>query len=83
VVASLDLSFEVHLVHDAIRLKHSSLHTEQAYVTWIKRYIFFQKQRHPNDTGSAEIKAFLRYLAVRQKIVAFHPKPALSALLVL
>jgi hypothetical protein len=23
-------------VRDAIRLKHYSLHTEQAYVTWIK-----------------------------------------------
>jgi hypothetical protein len=27
-------------VRDAIRLKHYSLHTEHASVTWIKRYMF-------------------------------------------
>ncbi len=28
-------------VRDAIRLKHYSILTEQAYIHWIKRYIFF------------------------------------------
>ncbi len=28
-------------VRDAIRLKHYSIRTEQAYVNWIKRYIYF------------------------------------------
>jgi len=27
-------------VRDAIRLKHYSIRTEEAYVSWIKRYIF-------------------------------------------
>src|SRR5215510_8573652 len=60
-------------VRDAIRLKHYSLHTEQAYVTWIKRYIFFHNKRHPKDMGAAEIEAFLTHLAVQQKVAASRP----------
>ncbi len=70
-------------VRDAIRLKHYSLHTEQAYVTWIKRYIFFHDKRHPKDMGSTEIEAFLTHLAVQQKVAASTQNQALSALLFL
>ncbi len=28
-------------VREAIRIKHYSIHTEEAYVSWIKRYILF------------------------------------------
>ena len=34
-------------VRDAIRLKHYSIRTEEAYVSWIKRYILFHNKRHP------------------------------------
>jgi integron integrase len=70
-------------VRDAIRLKHYSLHTEHAYVTWIKRYIFFHDKRHPKDMGVAEIEAFLTHLAVQQKVAASTQNQALSALLFL
>ncbi len=70
-------------VRDAIRLKHYSLHTEHAYVTWIKRYIFFHDKRHPKDMGAAEIEAFLTHLAVQQKVAASTQNQALSALLFL
>ena len=30
-----------------MRLLHYSLRTEEAYVDWIKRYIFFHNKRHP------------------------------------
>ena len=30
-------------VRDALRLKHYSIRTEEAYVNWIKRYIYFHK----------------------------------------
>ena len=29
-------------VRDAIRFKHYSMRTEQAYVDWIKRYVHFR-----------------------------------------
>jgi hypothetical protein len=68
-------------VRDAIRLKDYSLHTEQSYVTWIKRYIFFHDKRHPKDMGSPEIEAFLTHLAVHQQVAASTQNQALSALL--
>jgi hypothetical protein len=46
-------------VRDAIRLKHYSIRTEQAYIGWIKRYIFFHDVRHPAEMGTAEVEAFL------------------------
>jgi len=66
-------------VRDAIRLKHYSLHTEQASVTWITRYMFFHDTRHPKDMGSADIEAFLTHLAVQQKVAASTQNQALSA----
>jgi integron integrase len=70
-------------VRDAIRLKHYSRHTEEAYVTWIKRYIFFHDTRHPKAMGAAEIEVFLTHLAVQQKVAASTQNQALSALLFL
>jgi integron integrase len=70
-------------VRDTIRLKRYSIHTENAYVTWIKRYIFFHNKRHPNQMGSADIEAFLTHLAVQQKVAASTQNQALSALLFL
>jgi len=49
-------------VHDAIRLKHYSYRTEQAYIGWIRRYILFHDKRYPKDMSGVE--AFLTHLAV-------------------
>ena len=70
-------------VRDAIRVKHYSLRTEQAYVSWIKRYILFHNKRHAKEMGSAEIEAFLTHLAVDQNVAASTQNQALSALLFL
>ena len=56
-------------VRDALRLKHCSVHTEEAYVNWIRRYILFHSKRHPLDMGTAEIKTFLTHLAVEVNVV--------------
>ncbi len=42
-------------VREVIRMKHYSLRTEQSYVSWIKRYVFFHDKRHPAEMGEAEI----------------------------
>jgi site-specific recombinase XerD len=68
-------------VRDAIRLKHYSIRTEEAYITWIKRDIFFHTKTPPNELGSAEIEAFLTHLAVDQQVAASTQNQALSALL--
>ena len=42
-------------VRDVIRLKHYSIRTEKAYVSWIRRYILFHNKRHPREMGSREM----------------------------
>ena len=70
-------------VRDALRIKHSSIRTEQAYVNWIKRFIFFHHKRHPRDMGVPEVEAFLSYLAGDERVAASPQNQALSALLFL
>jgi len=60
-------------VRRVIRAKHYSRRIEDAYVEWIKRYIFFHGERHPNDMGELEINAFLTDLAVNKNVSASTP----------
>jgi integron integrase len=70
-------------VRAAIRVRHYSLRTEEAYVDWIRRYILFHEKRHPLDMGAAEINAFLTHLAVQGHVSAATQNQAFSALLFL
>lgn len=70
-------------VRDRLRVKHYSIRTEQVYVDWIKRFIWFQDKRHPKDMGAAEIEAFLTHLAVKGRVSASTQNQAKSALLFL
>ena len=70
-------------VRDLIRLKHYSIRTEKAYISWIKRYIFFHNIRHPKDMGKSEIEAFLSHLAVDLNVAASSQDQAFNALLFL
>jgi hypothetical protein len=38
-------------VREALHTRHYSRRTEEAYVAWIRRYIFFHGKRHPVDLG--------------------------------
>ena len=40
-------------VRQAIRRKHYSIRTEDAYVNWIRRFILFHNKRHPAPMGKA------------------------------
>ena len=70
-------------VRTAIRVRHYSRRTEQAYVHWIRRFIVFHRKVHPSEMGAAEITAFVSWLAVRQQVSASTQNQALSALLFL
>lgn len=70
-------------VRDAIRLKHYSIRTENAYVDWIRRYILFHNKRHPATLGAPEVEAFLTHLAVNEHVAASTQNQAFSALLFL
>ncbi|MBI2314290.1 MAG: integron integrase [Betaproteobacteria bacterium] len=70
-------------VRTAIRALHYSLRTEQTYVHWIKRFIFFHNKRHPATMGEAEVTAYLNHLAVDCRVAASTQNQALSAILFL
>jgi site-specific recombinase XerD len=70
-------------VREAIRTRHYSRRTEEAYVHWIRRYIVFHGKAHPSTLGAEKISAFLTWLAVRQHVSASTQNQALSALLFL
>jgi len=67
----------------ALRARHYSRRTEEAYVAWMKRYIFFHGTRHPAEMGAAEVTRFLTSLAVDGHVAAATQNQALSALLFL
>ncbi|HID45791.1 MAG TPA: integron integrase [Chromatiaceae bacterium] len=67
-------------VANAIRRRHYSIRTEQAYVDWIRRFILFHGKRHPRDMGEKEVAAFLTYLAVQRDVAASTQNQALNAL---
>lgn len=69
-------------VREAIRVKHFSDRTEEAYVGWIRRFIVFHACRHPSEMGEAEVTAFVSALALRG-VSASTQNQALSAVLFL
>jgi integron integrase len=70
-------------LHEAIRVRHLSPRTEEAYRYWVKRYLFFHRLRHPLEMGEGEINAFLSHLAVQERVSASSQNQALAALLFL
>jgi hypothetical protein len=70
-------------MRDTLRARHYSLHTEQAYLLWARRFIYFHRLRHPTDMGQPEINAFLTHLAVQENVSASTQNQALAALLFL
>jgi len=70
-------------VRQKIRLRHYSIRTEHAYVSWIKRFIIFHNKKHPKDMGQNEVEAFLSHLAIEGKVAASTQNQAFNALLFL
>lgn len=70
-------------VRSAIRTRHYSIRTEDAYVHWIRAFIRFSGLRHPRDMGAREVTAYLSHLATERDVAAATQQQALSALLFL
>jgi len=70
-------------VRHAIRTRHYSPRTEEAYVHWIRRYIVFHEKKHPSTLGAPDISRFLTWLAVERHVSASTQNQALSAVLFL
>jgi integrase len=70
-------------LREAIRARHYSARTAEAYVFWVRKYVLFHGRRHPDRLGPAEIKSFLTYLAVTRGAAPSSQNQALAALLFL
>ncbi|MBZ0181510.1 MAG: integron integrase [Melioribacteraceae bacterium] len=66
-----------------LRTKHYSKKTEEAYLSWIKRFIIFNDKKHPSEMEADDIKKFIKYLAMDQKVSSSTQNQALNAILYL
>ena len=67
-------------VRESIRRKNYSYRTEQSYISWIKRYIFFHNLQHPRDLTERDIESFLTHLAVEKTVAPSTQNQALAAI---
>ena len=67
-------------LRQAIRVRHYSRRTEEAYVFWVRRYVRFCGLRHPGDLGPRDVREFLTALAERERLSAASQNQAASAL---
>jgi integrase len=67
-------------VRQVIRRKNTSYRTEQAYASWIKRYIFHHQLQHPGELAEREVESFPTYLAVDLQVAPSTQNQALAAL---
>src|SRR6185312_4988372 len=70
-------------VRARIRFKHYSIRPEQAYIDWIRRFIKFNRNRHPVGLSSRDVEQFLTHLASVGHVAASTQNQAQSALLFL
>jgi integron integrase len=72
-----------HAIVSAIRARHYSRRTEQAYWHWTRQFVLWSGKRHPLEMGVPEVGAFLSHLATVREVSASTQRQALAALLFL
>ena len=70
-------------VRETIRLKRLSIHTEDAYLSTIRRFIDFHGRRHPATLPPDAARQYLSHLATEHNVAASTQNVARNALLFL
>jgi len=70
-------------LRQALRLRHYSVRTEEAYVGWVRRFVQFSEMRHPRQLGRAMSRDFSRVSPWSAEVSASTQNQALSALVFL
>ena len=70
-------------VRTVIRLKHLSLHTEDSYLSTIRRFIVFHGKRHPATLEPGAMRDYLTHLTVEEHVSASTQNVACNSLLLL
>ena len=73
----------VHRVRRDFRDKGYSYQTEKTYIHWIKRFIRFHRNQHPESLGAAHINQFLSFLGNDRHCSPATQRTALNALVYL
>ena len=73
-------------VRNKMRVLHMSKRTEEAYLSWISRYVFFHRELSgqwvlPENLDRNDVSSFLTHLAVDREVAASTQNQAFSALL--
>ena len=67
----------------ALRVRHYSPRTVEAYLAWVRRYVRFHGLRHPRELGASDVGAFLSHLAQDLGVSASTQNQAHAALVFL
>jgi len=70
-------------LRSVLRVKHYSIRTEDAYISWVRQYILFHNKKHPIEMGAEHIASFLTYLAEQRHVAPSTQNQALNAILFL
>lgn len=73
----------LHRVHTVARTRNLSPRTEEAYRSWIVRFVRFEGVRHPSSRSAADVRRFLEWLATERKVSASTLNQAYAAILFL
>ena len=66
-----------------MRVRHYSYRTEQSYLAWMRRYIYFHNKKHPAELGGEAVVEYLTHLATERHVAASTQNQAFSALIFL
>lgn len=64
-----------------IKVRHYSPNTLKSYSTWVRKIQYFSKSKDPELLSTTDVKDFLTFLAVKQKVSASSQNQAFNALL--
>lgn len=70
-------------VQRVLRVRGYAYQTEKTYIYWIRYYIRFHENQHPNSLAEAEVERFLSYLAVSRNVAVNTQNQAFNALIFL
>lgn len=64
----------------AIRMRDYSIRTEEAYLSWLARFMLFHDPLPPDAWTATHVRAFLEHLVLKRKVSVSTQKQALNAL---
>jgi integron integrase len=64
-----------------IKLRHYSPKTLKTYAIWVRKFQFFTRNKEPLSLSPSDVKEYMKFLAVTQKVSASSQNQAFNALL--